>query len=63
MQQIFKQRPEYNVVKLFIQQFSDKYSNYYLINQHTFARSKLNGSILKCIDYLLPLYHYSKQFY
>jgi len=63
MKQIFKQEPEYDKIKDYIQQFSDKYSNYYLINEHTFARSKLDGSLTKCIEYLLPLYYKSKQFY
>ena len=63
MKQIFKRNPEYDKIKLFIQQFGDKYSNYYLINEHTFARSKLNGILAECIDYLLPLYYSSKQFY
>ncbi len=63
MKQLFKQKPEYSKIKSFIQIFSDKYSNYYLINQHTFMRSKLNGDIHKCINYLLPLYYSSKKFY
>ena len=50
MKQLFKQKPEYSKIKSFIQIFSDKYSNYYLINQHTFMRSKLNGDIHKCIN-------------
>jgi|TARA_B100001059_G_C17578312_1_gene448576 hypothetical protein len=63
MKQIFKQEPEYDKIKLFIQQFSDKYSTYHLINEHTFTRSKINGVLAECIDYLLPLYYTSKQFY
>ena len=63
MKQIFKKNPEYDRIKLFIQQFADKYSNYYLINVHTFTRAKLNGILGECIDYLLPLYYTSKRFY
>ena len=63
MQQIFKYNPEYDKIKIFIQQFGDKYLNYYLINEHTFMRSKINGAIENFIQYLLPLYYTSKQFY
>lgn len=63
MKQIFKCNPEYDIIKLFIIKFSDKNSQYYLINQHTYSRSKLNGSLAECIDYLLPFYYKSKQFY
>ena len=63
MKQIFKEAPEYNKIKSFLQQFSDKYLNYYLVNVHTFNRVKLNGVLVECIDYLLPLYYTSKQFY
>ena len=63
MKQIFKQEPEYDKIKYYIKQFSDIYSNYYIINKHTYTRSKLDGSLTKCLDYLLPLYYKSKQFY
>ena len=63
MKQIFKQEPEYDIIKYYIQLFSDKYLNYYLINEHTFTRSKLDGSLTTFIDYLLPLYYKSKKFY
>ena len=63
MKQIFKTNLEYNKIKSFIQQFGDKYPQFYLINEHTYTRSKLNGVLNECIDYLLPLYYKSKQFY
>tara|TARA_Y100000748_G_C15464964_1_gene476492 strand:+ start:145 stop:471 length:327 start_codon:yes stop_codon:yes gene_type:complete len=63
MKQMFKYVPEYDKIKYYIQQLSDKYSNYNLINEHTFARSKMNGVLTKYIDYLLPCYYRSKQFY
>ena len=52
MKQIFKKIPEYNKIKSLLQLFGDKYSNYYLINVHTFTRAKLNGVLAECIDYL-----------
>lgn len=63
MKQIFKHKPECYKIKKYIQQFGDQYLNYYLINEHTYSRSKLNGVLEECIDYLLPLYYTSKQFY
>lgn len=63
MKQIFKLQPDCDIIYKFLKNLADKYDNYYIINYHTFNRSKLNGNFKKLIDYLLPLYYKSKQFY
>ena len=63
MKQIFKQNPDCNKIKQYLFNFSDMYSTHYLINQHTFIRSKMNGILTQFIDYLLPFYYTSKHFY